>query len=42
MKYAIEMGSCVMIYIPGSIKSGSGTQKVRRGTPRHRDRMVIS
>jgi hypothetical protein len=27
MKYAVDMGSCAMIYIPCLIKIGSGTQK---------------
>jgi hypothetical protein len=27
MKYAVEMGSGAMIYIPGSIKTGLGIQK---------------
>jgi hypothetical protein len=28
MKYAVEMGSCPMIYIPSFIKIGSGGQKL--------------
>jgi hypothetical protein len=31
MKYSVEMGSCVMIYIPSFIKIGSGIQKVMGG-----------
>jgi hypothetical protein len=31
VKYAVEMGSGVMIYIPGFIKIGSGIQKLIGG-----------
>jgi hypothetical protein len=31
MKYAIEMGSSAMIYIPSFIKTGSGIQKLMGG-----------
>jgi hypothetical protein len=31
MKYAVEMGSGAMIYIPSFIKIGSGIQKLTRG-----------
>jgi hypothetical protein len=31
MKYAFEMGSRAMIYIPGFIKIGSSIQKLIRG-----------
>jgi hypothetical protein len=31
MKYAVEMGSGAMIYIPSFIKIGSGIQKLRGG-----------
>jgi hypothetical protein len=31
MKYAVEMDSGVMIYIPSFIKTGSGIQKLIRG-----------
>jgi hypothetical protein len=31
MKYAVEMGSGVMIYIPNFIKIGSGIQKLMGG-----------
>jgi hypothetical protein len=37
MKYAVEMGSGVMIYIPSFIKIGSGIHKLIRGdTQTHR------
>jgi hypothetical protein len=37
MKYAVEMGSDAMIYIPSFIKTGSGIQKLIRGdTQTHR------
>jgi hypothetical protein len=37
MKYAVEMGSVVMIYIPSFIKTGSGIQKlIGEGTQTHR------
>jgi hypothetical protein len=31
MKYAVEMGSVAMIYIPSFIKTGSGIQKLMGG-----------
>jgi hypothetical protein len=31
MKYAVEMGSGAMIYIPSFIKTGSGIQKLMGG-----------
>jgi hypothetical protein len=31
MKYAVKMGSGVMIYIPSFMKIGSGVQKLIRG-----------
>jgi hypothetical protein len=31
MKYAVEMGSGVMTYIPSFIKTGSGIQKLMGG-----------
>jgi hypothetical protein len=31
MKYAVEMGSVAMIYIPSFIKIGSGIQKLMGG-----------
>jgi hypothetical protein len=42
MKYAVEMGSGAMIYIPSFIKSGSGIQKLIGGIHRHTDSMVTS
>jgi hypothetical protein len=42
MKYAIEMGSGVMIYILSLIKIGSGIQKLIGKIHRHTDSMVIS
>jgi hypothetical protein len=37
MKYAVQMGSGVMIYVPGFIEIGSGIQKLIRGdTQAHR------
>jgi hypothetical protein len=37
MKYAVEMGSSVMIYIPSFIKTRLGNQKLRWGnSQRHR------
>jgi hypothetical protein len=42
MKYAVEMGSGAMIYIPSFIKIGSGIQKLMRGIHRHIDRMEIA
>jgi hypothetical protein len=40
MKYAIEIGSGTMIYIPGFIKFGSGIQRLIRGLQRHTGRPV--
>jgi hypothetical protein len=31
MKYAVEMGSCAIIYIPSFINIGSGIQKLIGG-----------
>jgi hypothetical protein len=42
MKYAVEMGSGGMIYIPSFIKIGSGIQNLIGGTHRHTDSMVIA
>jgi hypothetical protein len=42
MKYATEMGSGAMIYIPSFIKIGSGIQNLIGGIHRHTDSMVIS
>jgi hypothetical protein len=36
MKYAFEMGSGVMIYIPSFIKIGSGIQKLKGEFHRHK------
>jgi hypothetical protein len=45
MKYAVEMGSVVMMYVPSFIKIGSGIQTIMGGggyTYRHTDSNVIS
>jgi hypothetical protein len=43
MKYAVEMGSGVMIYIPSFIKIGSDFQKIKVwGIHRHTESMEIS
>jgi hypothetical protein len=43
MKYAVEMGSGAMIYIPSFIKIGVGIQKlIGRGIHRHTNSMVIA
>jgi hypothetical protein len=49
MKYAVEMGSGAMMYVPGFIKIGSVIQKLIKGdthththTHTHIDSMVIS
>jgi hypothetical protein len=43
MKYAVEVGSGAMIYIPSFIKTGSGTQKLMGGgIHRHTDIMEIA
>jgi hypothetical protein len=34
MKYALEMGSSAMIYIPSIIKIGTGIKKMKGGTHR--------
>jgi hypothetical protein len=41
MKYADEMGSRAMIYIPSFIKIGSGIQKLMGGIHGHTDSKVI-
>jgi hypothetical protein len=33
MKYAVEMGSSAVMYVPNFIKSGSGIQKLMEGFP---------
>jgi hypothetical protein len=42
MKYAVEMGSGAMMYIPSFIKIGSGIQKLIQGIHRHTNRKVIA
>jgi hypothetical protein len=42
MKYAIEMGSGAMIYIPSFINIGSGIQKLIRGNKETQRQMMIS
>jgi hypothetical protein len=45
MKYAVEMGSGGMIYIPSFIKIGSSIQiliRVGWGIHRHRNNMAVS
>jgi hypothetical protein len=42
MKYAVEMGSGLMIYIPSLIQIGSGIQKLIGGIYRHTDSMEIA
>jgi hypothetical protein len=42
MKYAVEMGSVAMIYIPRFIKVGSGIQKLIGGIYKHTGRLEIA
>jgi hypothetical protein len=42
MKYAIELGSGAMIYIPSFIQIGSGIQKLMGAIQRHRTSMEIA
>jgi hypothetical protein len=42
MKYAVQMGSDAMIYIPSFIKTGSGIQTLIGGIHRHTVGMGIS
>jgi hypothetical protein len=42
MKYAVEMASVAMIYIPSFIKIGSGIQKLMGGGSGYTDRMEIA
>jgi hypothetical protein len=42
MKYAVEMASADMIYIPSFIKIGSGIQKLRRTQARRHQGDLIS
>jgi branched-subunit amino acid transport protein len=41
MKYAVEMGSVAIVYIPSFIKSGSSIQKLMWGIHKHTDNIVI-
>jgi hypothetical protein len=42
IKYAVEMDSGFMIYIPGFIKIGSGIQELIGGIHRDTDRVEIA
>jgi hypothetical protein len=42
MKYAVEIGSGAMIYIPSFIKIGPGVQKLIAGIQRDTDSMEIA
>jgi hypothetical protein len=42
MKYAVQMGSGAMTYIPSFIKTGSGIQKFIEGIHRYTDSMMIA
>jgi hypothetical protein len=42
MKYAAEMSSGSMIYIPSFMKIGSGSQKLIEGTHRHTETEIAS
>jgi hypothetical protein len=42
MKYAVEMGSGAVIYIPSFIKIGSGIEKLIGGIHKHIDSTVIA
>jgi hypothetical protein len=42
MKYAVEMGSGAMIYIPSFIKTGSAIQKLIGEDTRHTQNMVTA
>jgi hypothetical protein len=42
MKYALEMGSGAMIYIPSFIKIGSSIEKLIGGIHRHTDCIVMA
>jgi hypothetical protein len=42
MKYAVETGSGVMIYIPSVMKIGSGIQKLIETIHRYTDNKAIS
>jgi hypothetical protein len=42
MKYAVEMGSGYIIYIPSFIKIGSGIKKLIWGIHRHTDSIKVA
>jgi hypothetical protein len=42
MKYAVELGSGAMTYIPNFTKIGSGIQKLMGGIHSHTDSMEIA
>jgi hypothetical protein len=42
MKYAVEMGSGAMIYMPSFIKTGSGIEIFTTGIHRHTDSLEIA
>jgi hypothetical protein len=42
MKYAVEVGSGAMIYIPSFIKIGTAIQRLVRGTRSQAESMVIA
>jgi hypothetical protein len=42
MKYAVEIGSGAMIYVPIFIKIASGIKKLIGGIHRHTDSMAIA
>jgi hypothetical protein len=42
MKYAVQMGSAAIGYIPSFVKIGSGMQKLIRVIQRDTDRMEIT
>jgi hypothetical protein len=42
MKYAVEIASGAMLYIPSFIKTASGIQKLIEGIHRHTDSMAIA
>jgi hypothetical protein len=42
MKYAVELGSCAVIYIRSFIKIGSNIQKLIGELHKHIDSMAIS
>jgi hypothetical protein len=42
MKYAVEMGSGAVIYVPSFIKIGSGIRKIIGGIYGHTDIMEVA